>query len=141
MGIRHSLPRPHLEDSCWKHRRQWPSCPSQDLERLEQFFSGVLDLPLVSQSSFAYVFRCGGTTLRITKVDGLHPQPFTVFGWLVVDLRSVVNPLRDRGTDFLCYERLDQDKHDVWTTSNCDLVAWFQDPDLNVLSLTELAEA
>ena len=112
--------------------------PSEDLERCERFFVRVLDVPLVSRSSFAYVFRCGGTMLRVTKVDGLRPQPFTVFGWLVSDLRSSVAELRDRGADFLRYEGLDQDDQDVWTTPNGDLVAWFQDPDLNVLSLTEL---
>jgi len=113
--------------------------PSQDLARSGRFFREVLDLPLVSQSPFAYVFRCGGTTLRVTKVDDLRPQPFTVFGWLVSDLRSAVAGLRERGAHFLSYEGLDQDEHDVWTTPNGDLVAWFQDPDLNVLSLTELA--
>ena len=113
--------------------------PSQDLDRSEQFFREVLDLPLVSQSSFAYVFRCGGTTLRVTKVDDLRPQPFTVFGWLVTDLRAAVARLRERGTGFLRYEGLEQDDHDVWTTPNGDLVAWFHDPDSNVLSLTELA--
>lgn len=112
--------------------------PSVDLERSERFFAGLLGLPLVSRSSFAYVFNCGGTTLRVTKVDGLRPQPFTVFGWLVPDLRSAVAELRARGADFLRYEGLGQDDHDVWTTPNGDLVAWFQDPDLNVLSLTEL---
>ena len=114
--------------------------PSQDLERSERFFAGVLDLPLVSKSSFAYVFSCGGTTLRVTKVDGLRPQPFTVFGWLVADLRSAVVELRDRGTAFLSYEGIDQDDQGVWTTPNGDLVAWFHDPDLNVLSLTELGK-
>ena len=113
--------------------------PSQDLERSGQFFAGVLDLPLVSRSSFAYVFRCGATTLRVTRVDGLRPQPFTVFGWLVADLRSAVRELRARGAGFLRYEGLEQDDQDVWTTPNGDLVAWFHDPDLNVLSLTEVA--
>ncbi len=113
--------------------------PSQDLERSELFFAGVLDLPLVSQSSFSYVFRCGRTTLRVAKVDDLQPQPFTVFGWLVSDLRSTVTGLRGRRIDFLRYEGLDQDDQDVWTTPSGDLVAWFHDPDLNVLSLTELA--
>jgi catechol 2,3-dioxygenase-like lactoylglutathione lyase family enzyme len=113
--------------------------PSQDLVRSERFFADVLDLPLVSRSSFAYVFRCGATTLRVTKVDGLRPQPFTVFGWQVADLRVVMAQLRQRGVDFLRYPGLDQDEQDAWTTPNGDLVAWFQDPDLNVLSLTELA--
>ena len=112
--------------------------PSQDLDRSERFFAELLDLRLVSRSSFALVFNCGATTLRVTKVDGLRPQPFTVFGWLVPDLRSAVAELRDRGAGFLRYEGLDQDHQDVWTTPNGDLVAWFEDPDLNVLSLTEL---
>lgn len=113
--------------------------PSQNLERSEQFYAGVLALPLESRSSIVYVFRCADSILRVTKVDGLRPQPFTVFGWLVADLRGTVTKLRQRGTDFLRYDGLDQDEQDVWTTPNDDLVAWFQDPDQNVLSLTELA--
>jgi catechol 2,3-dioxygenase-like lactoylglutathione lyase family enzyme len=113
--------------------------PSQDLVRSERFFAEVLDLPLVSRSSFAYVFRCGATTLRVTQVDDLCPQPFTVFGWQVADLRTVMAELRQRGVEFLRYPGLDQDEQDAWTTPNGDLVAWFQDPDLNVLSLTQLA--
>jgi len=113
--------------------------PSENLERSARFFGGVLDLPLVSRSAFAYVFRCGEVSLRVTKVDFLRPQPFTVFGWEVTDLRSALNELRDRGTKVLHYEGLDQDDQDVWTTPTGELVAWIHDPDLNVLSLTELA--
>ena len=113
--------------------------PSEDLERSERFYQGVLDLALLSRSPFASVFQVGAGTLRVTKVDGLRPQPFTVFGWLVVDLRAVVRELRDRDTDLLRYEGLAQDEDGVWTTPNGDLVAWFQDPDANVLSVTQLA--
>ena len=114
--------------------------PSQDLARSEQFFRDVLGLPLVTQSSFAYVFICGGTTLRVTKVDDFRPQSFTVFGWLVGDLRLAAAELRERGAHFLRYEGLGQDEQDVWTTPNGDLVAWFRDPDANVLSLTQLVQ-
>ena len=113
--------------------------PSEDLQRSERSYHGVLDLPLVSRSPFASVFKIAGATLRVTKVDGLRPQPFTVFGWVVADLRAAVTELRDRGTDMLRYDGLDQDDHGVWTTPSGDLVAWFQDPDTNVLSLTQLA--
>jgi catechol 2,3-dioxygenase-like lactoylglutathione lyase family enzyme len=113
--------------------------PSEDLQRSERFFRSVLDLPLVSRSPYASVFKVGGATLRVTKVDGLRPQPFTVFGWLVPDLRAAIGELRDRGTAMLRYEGLDQDDQGVWTTPNGDLVAWFQDPDANVLSLTQVA--
>jgi catechol 2,3-dioxygenase-like lactoylglutathione lyase family enzyme len=113
--------------------------PSQDLERSDQFFHGVLGLPLVSRSPYAFVYRCAGATLRVTQVDALRPQPFTVFGWLVADLRAELAQLREQGTDILRYDGLGQDEQDVWTTPTGDLVAWFHDPDHNVLSLTQLA--
>ena len=113
--------------------------PSEDLERSERFFQGVLHLPLVSRSPFASVFQIGAVTLRVTKVDALRPQHFTVFGWLVDDLRSVVRELRDEGRGVLRYEALDQDDDGVWCTPGGDLVAWFHDPDSNVLSLTQLS--
>jgi catechol 2,3-dioxygenase-like lactoylglutathione lyase family enzyme len=111
--------------------------PSEDLDRSEQFFRDVVGIALVSRSPFAHVFRCGDTTLRVTKVDGLRPQPFTVFGWVVTDIRSTLAQLRARGTDPLRYEGLDQDDAGVWTTPSGELVAWFHDPDRNVLSLTQ----
>jgi hypothetical protein len=92
----------------------------------------------VSRSPFAVVFLVGGVTLRVTKVDDLRPQSFTVFGWQVRDLRSQVGGLRDRGIPLLRYEGMGQDDQDVWTTPSGDLVCWFHDPDLNVLSLTQL---
>ena len=64
--------------------------PSGDLERSERFFRGVLNLALVSRSPFAAVFTVGGGTLRVTRVEALRPQPFTVFGWLVTDLRAPI---------------------------------------------------
>ena len=112
---------------------------SEDLERSERFFQDVLSLPLVSRSPYASVFSIGGATLRVTRVDGLRPQPFSVFGWLVQDLRGALEELRERGTVVLVYEGQDQDDNSVWTTPNGDLVAWFKDPDSNVLSLTQLA--
>ena len=113
--------------------------PTEDLDRAELFFHGVLNLELMSRSPYATVFQVGGATLRVTKVDGLRPQPFTVFGWLVADLRTVIRELRGKETDMLRYEGLAQDDDGIWTTPNGDLVAWFHDPDANVLSLTQLA--
>ena len=35
---------------------------------------------------------------------------------------------------------MEQDAHGVWTTPGGDRVAWFSDPDGNVLSLTEFQQ-
>jgi len=112
--------------------------PSLDLERSERFFHGVLGLTPLSRSPYATVFRAGHGTLRVTKVDDLEPQPFTVVGWVVGDARAEVALLRERGLRFLRYEGMGQDDDDIWTTPGGDLIVWFHDPDRNVLSLTQL---
>ena len=113
--------------------------PSQDLDRSEQFFRGVLGLPLVSRTPYAHVYEAGEVTLRVTKVDDFRPQPFTVLGWLVTDLFVAVDGLLGRGIVMLRYDGLEQDDRGVWTTPSGDVIAWFHDPDSNVLSLTQHA--
>jgi hypothetical protein len=50
----------------------------------------------------------------------------------------VVAELRTSGIALLRYEGLDQDDDEVWTTPSGDLVAWLEDPDGNLLSVTQL---
>jgi catechol 2,3-dioxygenase-like lactoylglutathione lyase family enzyme len=113
--------------------------PSTDLDRSQRFFTEVLDLAVEQLTPYACVLRAGSTMLRVTRVDGLTPQPFTVFGWAVDDLRSVATGLTARGVTFLRYDGMNQDEAGVWTTPGGDLIAWFRDPDGNILSLTEFA--
>jgi hypothetical protein len=77
--------------------------------------------------------------LRVTKVDTLEPQPFTVFGWQVPDIRSTVAALAAADVACLRFEGMDQDPAGVWTTPGGDQIAWFHDPDGNTLSLTQFA--
>lgn len=110
--------------------------PSTDLDRSRDFFAGTLGLPLLEQTPFACVLRAGATMLRVTLVESLRPQPFTVFGWGVPDLRGTVAALADAGVPVLRYDGLGQDTDGVWTTPGGDEIAWFADPDGNTLSLT-----
>jgi catechol 2,3-dioxygenase-like lactoylglutathione lyase family enzyme len=113
--------------------------PSTDLDRSRRFFADRLGLTAEEVTPFASVFRAGATMLRITKVDTLRAQPFTVFGWQVPDIRSTVAELAAAGVACLRYEGMDQDAAGVWTTPAGDQVAWFHDPDGNTLSLTQFA--
>lgn len=114
--------------------------PSTDLARAERFFAGTLGLPVEEVTPFACVLRAGGTMLRVTKVDGLRPQPFTVFGWQVPDLRATAARLAGVGVALLRYDGIGQDAEGVWETPGGDLIAWFHDPDGNTLSLTEFRQ-
>ena len=111
---------------------------STDLQRSRAFFEDRLGLGVAAVTEYACVLRAGSTTLRVTLVEHLDPQPFTVFGWQVADIRSTVHDLTAGGIDLVRYDGLDQDEAGIWTTPGGDQVAWFTDPDGNVLSLTQL---
>jgi catechol 2,3-dioxygenase-like lactoylglutathione lyase family enzyme len=112
---------------------------STDLERARRFYEGVLGLRLLEQDAFACVFDVGGTMLRITAVDRVATPGYTVLGWRVDDIAALAEGLSARGVQFQRHEGLPQDERGIWTTPGGDKVAWFTDPDGNVLSLTQLA--
>jgi predicted enzyme related to lactoylglutathione lyase len=112
--------------------------PSTDLERSRTFYESVLGLNVDEMSPFACVASSGSTTLRITQVGGLTPQPFTVLGWTVDDIRGELAVLRQHGVDPLRFEGMGQDADGIWTAPGGAQVAWFSDPDGNVLSFTQL---
>ena len=107
-----------------------------------RFYEDVLGLRFVADEPAALIFDTGeGVMLRVQKVDALHPHPFTALGWVVEDLRGTDEGLKKRGVRFEKYEFLSQDEVGIWTTPDGSGVAWFKDPDGNVLSLTALAGA
>jgi catechol 2,3-dioxygenase-like lactoylglutathione lyase family enzyme len=111
--------------------------PATDLGRARGFYEGILGLEVLDVSGFACVFRVGGATLRVALVGELSPQPFTVFGWEVPAIGETMAALAARGVEFLRFEGMDQDPAGVWITPGGDRIAWFRDPDGNVLSLTQ----
>src|SRR3954451_15431502 len=108
-----------------------------DLTSARAFYEDVLGLPLVDQSPYACVFDAHGTMLRVTAVAEVAHPGYTVLGWRVTDMSKTVRGLESLGVVFARYEGMDQDAQGVWTSPNGDRIAWFTDPDRNVLSLTE----
>ncbi len=108
-----------------------------DLDRSGPFYRDVLGLTVVFETPQFVVFDSAGTTLRLNLVDHFEPVPFTVLGWRVADITATVVALRAAQVDFLDVDGLEQDEHGLWTTPSGNRVAWFHDPDGNVLSLEE----
>jgi catechol 2,3-dioxygenase-like lactoylglutathione lyase family enzyme len=113
--------------------------PAADLGRARAFYEQVLGLRVIEQNDFACVLDANGTMLRVTAVAEVARPGYTVLGWRVADITAVVRGLAARGVVFLRYDGLDQDGDGIWTTPGGDRVAWFTDPDGNVLSLTQFA--
>lgn len=106
-------------------------------EAARAFYQDVLGLRLQSDDQFALVFNANGVTLRIAKVEALAPHPFTSLGWSVADVRGAVGALRDKGVVFERFPGMEQDELGIWIPPGArEGVAWFRDPDGNLLSLS-----
>ena len=106
-------------------------------ERARPFYEEVLGLPLLADEPFALLFDANGVRLRVAKVGTLDPAPHTVLGWSVPDIRAAIHQLATKGVLFERYAGLSQDSAGIWTSPSGAQVAWFKDPDGNVLSLTQ----
>jgi catechol 2,3-dioxygenase-like lactoylglutathione lyase family enzyme len=108
-----------------------------DLDRAAAFYGGTLGLTLRDESPLALVAEAGDVMTRITATDVVRPAPYTVLGWRVDDITAAVEALGGRGVTFARYPGLNQDDDGVWLAPGGARVAWFQDPDGNLLSLTQ----
>lgn len=113
--------------------------PSTNIDAARAFYEGVLGLEFESDDQFAIVFRIGPTRtmLRIARAPAYQPLPFTLFGWEVSDLRLEVEDLKAKGVVFEHFGFLEQDALGIWNAPGGASVAWFKDPDGNVLSLSQ----
>jgi catechol 2,3-dioxygenase-like lactoylglutathione lyase family enzyme len=92
----------------------------------------------VREDDFAVVFDLNGTMLRLSEVKTFTPQPFTVLGWAVPDIEAAVRALKAKGVIFNIYDGMGQDALGIWSApGGTAKVAWFPDPDGNVLSLSQ----
>jgi catechol 2,3-dioxygenase-like lactoylglutathione lyase family enzyme len=103
------------------------------------FYAGALGLPIVAEDDFAVTFAlAGGARLRLTDLPDHQAQQHTVLGWAVADIAAAIAELRSKGVTFTIYDGFGQDADGVWSPPGGGAkVAWFCDPDGNVLSLTQ----
>lgn len=106
-------------------------------EAARAFYEGVLSLAFAADEPDAVVFHSGPTMIRVSKVPPFTPAPFTVLGWKVADISHEVRTLSAKGVDFERFPGLSQDPQGIAAFPDGTRVAWFKDPDGNMLSLTE----
>jgi catechol 2,3-dioxygenase-like lactoylglutathione lyase family enzyme len=111
--------------------------PTRDPAKAREFYEGVLGLRFVKDDGFAMVLDANGIMVRVAKAPDFKPLPFTVLGWQVVGIEKVVAALQGRGVQFERFSFLEQDKLGIWTAPSGDKVAWFKDPDGNMLSVSQ----
>ena len=108
-----------------------------DAEKSRAFYEGVLGLSFVKDDGFALVFNANGIIIRAAKMKEFTPAQFTVLGWQVSQIEDMVRALRKKGVKFEIFGFFKQDELGIWTAPTGDKVAWFKDPDGNILSISQ----
>ena len=111
--------------------------PTKDYDKARAFYEDKLEFEFVSLDQYALVMSVGGHRIRIAKVPNFTPLQGTILGWEVKNIETVVIWLRDRGVPPEKYPFVQDRELGIWTTPNGDKVAWFKDPDGNVLSVSQ----
>jgi catechol 2,3-dioxygenase-like lactoylglutathione lyase family enzyme len=110
--------------------------PTKDTEEARAFYEGVLDLRFVKDDGFALVMDANGIMVRVAKAQ-FTPAPFTILGWQVPEIEKMVAGLQSKGVQFERFGFFEQDALGIWTAPGGDKVAWFKDPDGNILSVSQ----
>jgi catechol 2,3-dioxygenase-like lactoylglutathione lyase family enzyme len=108
-----------------------------DSARATAFYVDTLGLTVRYEDDLALVLDANGVELRLQKVGVLAPAGFTVLGWQVRDVTVVVTALEAQGVTLERYPWFEQDAHGVWQAPSGARIAWFKDPDGNLLSVSQ----
>ncbi|MGC1414459.1 MAG: VOC family protein [Candidatus Acidiferrum sp.] len=110
---------------------------TKDYDKARAFYEGKLGFEFVSQDQFALVVRAGENTIRIVKIPTFTPLQSTVLGWEVDDIETIVDWLAKRGVVSEKYPFVQDKERGIWMAPGGSKVAWFKDPDGNVLGVSQ----
>ena len=110
---------------------------THDYEKARAFYEGQLGFQFLSQDQFALAVKAGEHMIRIVKIPDFTPARATVLGWEVTDIDSIVTWLKGRGVVFDDYPFIQNRESLIWDAPGGNRVAWFKDPDGNVLSVSQ----
>jgi catechol 2,3-dioxygenase-like lactoylglutathione lyase family enzyme len=109
---------------------------TKDYDKANAFFVGKLGFTFLSFDQFALAMRCGENMVRVSRLADFTLAQGTVLGWEVADIQAAVAWLKQRGITPEKYPFM-QGPDEFWTAPSGDKVAWFKDPDGNILSVSQ----
>ncbi|MDX6284758.1 MAG: hypothetical protein QOG53_243 [Frankiales bacterium] len=111
-----------------------------DIARARRFYEDTLGLPVDIDSGDHVRYRCGGnTTIMVFVSPYAGTAKSTQAGWGISDLEAVVDELAARGVTFEQYDEgpIKTDAKGIASFDGGAKVAYFADPDGNILSLAQ----
>lgn len=109
----------------------------RDLAVARRFYEGTLGLqPVDAEGDALVVFRSGDTVLNVYRSQFAGTNQATAVTWVVGDrLDDEVRALQDKGVRFEHYDLPDMTRGGDIHRCGDRRVAWFKDPDGNILNI------
>jgi catechol 2,3-dioxygenase-like lactoylglutathione lyase family enzyme len=108
----------------------------KDLNVAARFYEETLGLGRAgADDSEAIVFESGDTTINVYRSSFAGTNKATALTWSVDDVDDVVRTLKGRGVTFEHYDLPETTREGDVHISGDVRVAWFKDPDGNILSV------
>lgn len=108
-------------------------------EAAKAFYADVLGLKFINDDGFALVFEGKNGRIRVSRVPAVAPPAYAVLAFNVDNIDAAVDGLTAKGVAFVRYPFFVQDAKGIWSAPDGTKVAWFHDPDLNLLSVVQAA--
>jgi catechol 2,3-dioxygenase-like lactoylglutathione lyase family enzyme len=108
----------------------------KDIDVAAQFYGNTLGLtPVHQEGKELVVFRSGTSAINVYRSDYAGTNKATAVTWAVENIKDEVAALKSKGVVFEHYDMPGMTREgDVYVAGHMK-VAWFKDPDGNILNL------
>ncbi len=121
----------------FKNIRPFSSFSSNDLAKAKSFYQDKLGLEVVETPRVLELHLDGGHKIIIYPKENHQPATFTILNFPVKDIEEAVKELNAKGIEFIKYPPpYATDAQGIFRSSG-PLIAWFEDPSGNILSIIE----
>jgi len=108
----------------------------KDLDAAARFYEETLGLTRgAAEDGEAIAFESGDTTINVYRSKFAGTNKATALTWAVDDVEDVVETLKSKGVTFEHYDLPDTRREGDVHVSGDIKIAWFKDPDGNILSV------
>jgi len=110
----------------------------KNLEVSKKFYEDTLGLTQVgAEGEELLVFKSGNTTIYVYQSQNAGTNQATTLTWVVgEDIEDIIRELKTKGVTFEHYDMPDMTREGDIHVFGDMKVAWFKDPDGNILNIT-----
>jgi catechol 2,3-dioxygenase-like lactoylglutathione lyase family enzyme len=116
----------------------YATIPVKDLQEARRFYEDVLGANLLHEDETGIIYKTGGAQFAIyPNQEAAGSAEQTLGNYIVEDIGATVEELRSRGVTFEEYDLPELKTENGIAQLGIEKVAWFKDPDGNILAVTE----